>query len=556
MKKIILLIPLLLSFPQFATLGQKKSDELLSEKQYLISGYFTLEALTIKLDTPVSQSYAKVLTAEGLWYLDRDRAMTLLRQALELTLPSPTESKRAGKEISKGVFGPDPVDLSRRRLRSRIFEIAQRDKQFRDDLLKYSSKKLGESDRSKDFLDLANSETKRGNVSEAERYINTAAQQGGADSSMGVSLYLLAATDREAADRIILSVLPRLRASLMTPQGLRSTLLGLDMAVFGEYPFDTQQRNVSLSAPEVIRAYLIFSLDKIYEVGSIETGGLQDMRGAVISVGRRIAAYCPELRERFQILELQSRLNPNDSDIPASITPERQREYDEEIIRKAEGNHKSADLQAAIRIVMRRNDFSKARDLADLFQNEAEKDKVQNDINTAEALFLIKRKDFPGAEKVAAKLKSASSITKVYSSLVQSFVETKNEDHARDLLYLANEKLVKTESDDSAFWLSHFATVAARIEKSIAFDYLGSAIKSLNQKDLDENVAEMDFDVSAFTELAPLDPDRSIQTAEMFSNPMRRIAASAAVLQFRAKIVEERLKALERTSGRGARRSK
>src|SRR5262245_61751663 len=103
MKKIILLIPLLLSFPQFATLGQKKSDELLSEKQYLISGYFTLEALTIKLDTPVSQSYAKVLTAEGLWYLDRDRAMTLLRQALELTLPSPTESKRAGKEISKGV---------------------------------------------------------------------------------------------------------------------------------------------------------------------------------------------------------------------------------------------------------------------------------------------------------------------------------------------------------------------------------------------------------------------------------------------------------------------
>lgn len=293
---------------------------------------------------------------------------------------------------------------------------------------------------------------------------------------------------------------------------------------------------VDSSSPEVTKSYLSFALDKIWETGQIQSGSLQKMRGIIVSLWRRINIIAPELTNRFQIIEAASRINPNDSSLPEPATAESQRNADDAVMKKAEETRKPEDIERAIRTAARLKDFDKARELANLFQNEKRKKMAFNEINSEEAIELIKNDDLSEAEKLAVKIDEPKLVLKVYSLLIKAFDDNKDKSGAKDLAYEAVKRL--KNFDDRIllpFNLSQLAKVTSKIDAELAFDLLNETVKAVNQKNFKVETGDIGFDKDVFRQLAKIDEERSRQTANILSDNLRKIVALSSIYEWKAK---------------------
>ncbi len=529
---LVVLLTFVFLTPSKAQASDAKKD--VEKNNRLIADYYSLDSQTIKLNSPISKAYSKISIADGLWRLDAEKAKQLLLQALELTFPENDEKKVRGKEISRGLFAPSKIDISRKSLQTKIFHIALRDNAFSKKLIEIIDKKYVEGEKNINYSKLAKLLIENGDLSGAESFITLAIETGQIDLNVGYAIYLLSAKDRVKADELILKLIDILQYRRYDFHSLLITLMSMEIAIFAD---DIGVLTASKTVPSsdvVIKKYLDFALNKVSETGQIDTNGFKPLRGVIVSLWRRIIFYAPELENRFRILEQQSRLHPNDEDLPEPITPESQQKNDEAKVSKAEESKKAEDIEEAIKILLRLKKFSKARELANLFKNEKDTEKFSNQINTEEAIYLIENKNLYDAEKVMKKIGDPRFVLKISSILIEKFYEANEKDYAQNLTYETVRKLKSYDENLSLpYSLSQLTKVTAKIDKDLTFTLLDETIKSLNKRDIDEEIGEVDFDVSVFPIVAKIDIDRSEQMAENLSNNLRRIIALAAVYQFK-----------------------
>lgn len=525
-------------------IGQVVNNNYLLERQILISDFNGLDTKTISLGGNAAQALAKIEIADGLWALDPEKSKRLLRQSLLLVVPPKDEKQARGKEISKGLFAPSEAELIGKRLRNRIFRLAARDRKFLDELSDLLVE-MGVAEKAQTSLDLANEAIKEGDLDTAKDLLNSASNSGSFDMGIGQVIYALARTDRAAADAIILQTIARIRVARLSPQAFNSVITGLDMAVYGEVPVFLGQPVIPPADISVIKAYLSFQIDKIWEIGGRSTGGVREMRGRVGALWPRISRFAPELTQRFQMLEVQSRLDPNDNNLPERGTPESQQEHDESIYKKAENSRKPEDIENAITTALWRNDFKKAKEFANLHQDDKRQRISFNRIYSAEARYLIEKDELDDAEKIANKIDEPRLVLTVFSKLIRAIAEKKQSARARDLTSDVFKKISLFDENISVGYpLSQFTRTAASIDSMLAFDFLGMTIKWLNKKKLPPNIGEVDFEPSLFIDFARIDDSRAQQAAEMLTDNLRQIVALARIYKFRAEINVEKAKVL------------
>ena len=505
----------------------------------LVASIEQLNSQTSGINNRISKAHAKIEISETLWPVASDQAKVLLVDALRLTFPLSDEKLAKGKEIAKGLFAPSQVELARRSLRNNIFRIAAPDREFRDRLNKLLVKELGESEKSQQ---LANDAMRTGDLADAAGYLRNANSSGEFGIDTGNVIYAVALRDREAADRLVLETLAKLRFRTMSHQMFRSTVVGLDMAVFGPQPF-LPIAPVATSANAVIKEYLSFQLDKIREIGRAAPGGPSEVRGSVTSLWPKISRHAPELIPRFQLLEVETRINPNDSNLPEPLTEEKQKEQDDAFYEKAENSRKVSDIEYAVRVAVTRKNFAKAKDMVGLFDDLKMRAAWMNKVRSSEATYAIKKKELDEAEKIVGLIDDTKLALEAYAILIPAFKTGKQQTRSRDALFDVLKRLGSLGNDLSAMRpLSRLINAAIDIDSVLAFDLLSEMIKRLNQTPFEQGSDRMDFDPDSFGALARIDFDKSRLSAEILSDPLRRIVALSYVYRIKTGTLSEQLK--------------
>jgi hypothetical protein len=526
--------------------------QLVREQQMMVAALEQLDAQTSSLKTHSAKALAKLEIAETLWSIAPVRSKELLIEALRLTFPSRDEKPVKGHEVAKGLFAPSPLDQGRRSLRNSIFRVAAGDREFSDELRRLLAKELGAEVKSQQ---LAEDAVSTGDPVDVRNYLESVAGSGESGMNIGQVIYALAIRDREAADELILEMIANLRERQMSVQSFRSTISGLDVAVFGPwYPGPPRIRS---SADPVIAEYLSFQIYKIGEIGASRPGGFQEARGLVTSLWPRISRYAPELIPRFQLLEIQSRLSPNDDSLPEPSNPETQRTLDESVYEKAKNSRKAEDIDRAIGVALGKRDFSKAKEMAGLFDDQKLRRDASNRILGREAVFFIKNKEWDNAEKTARMIDDSRLGLESYSALVYGLKETQQTARVRSLLFEVWRRLGTFDGDRKAVKpLSEIVIAAQDIDSSLAFDLLFELVKRLDRSPYDKDSGRLDFNASSFSSMSRIDFSKSKQTCEMLSDPLQQIIALAHVYRPKALTLSEQIKKLAagRDSGKVGKR--
>jgi hypothetical protein len=511
-------------------------DKILEKKNQIISDYYFLNNQTVKLNSPISKAYSKTVIADGLWELDIDKAKQILTQALEMTFPEKDEKKAKSEEIAKGLNIPSKIDISRKMLQTKIFQIALRDKNFSKKLVELIDKNYAKDEKSANYSKLAQLSIESNDLSSAENFILLAIQTENFDLNLASTIYFLATKSREKADKLILKAIEFYKVKPLTKQVTEKLIYGLDIAVFAEEIPIIINNVAQVSDIETIKLFLQFSLDKISELGQSNQNNLRDSRGTILSLWRRVNTFAPELKNRIEILEQLSRINSKEDSLPETISSEAQQAIDDEIVTKAEKSKKDNDIIDAIKVVLRKNNFNKARELANLFKNSNQTKRYVNQINFQESTSLIDKGELYEAEKIAQKIEDPRFILQVYSILIGKFYEKKEIEYAKNLTYETVRRLRSFDENLSLpYSLSKLSKSIVRIDKDLAISILDETIKSLNKKNLDEELGEVDFDIGAFIEIAKINLDFSEQMAESLSNNLRRIVVLASIYKHKQK---------------------
>jgi hypothetical protein len=304
--------------------------------------------------------------------------------------------------------------------------------------------------------------------------------------------------------------------------------------------------SIEPAAISVIRMYLSFQIDKIWEIGRVQATGYQDVRGSVTSLWPRISRYAPELIPRFQLLEVQSRITPDDANLPEPPSAEKQKQLDESVYEKAENSRKASDIQIAIRVALGRKDFVKAKELAGLFEDQKVKDGAFNHILARETIFLIDAKKWDEAEKIVGTINDAKFALDSYSALIDGLKAANQRVRTRSALFDVWRRLGSFDNNPEAMRpLSQIIIAAKDIDSALAFDLLHEMVKKLDRKPSDQESGKVDFNANSFSSMAIIDFNKSKQTGEMFSDPLRRIVALSNVYRHKAKVLSEQLKKIK-----------
>jgi hypothetical protein len=277
----------------------------------------------------------------------------------------------------------------------------------------------------------------------------------------------------------------------------------------------------------------------------------------VTSLWPRISRYAPELIPRFQLLEIQSRLSPNDDSLPEPSNPETQRTLDESVYEKAKNSRKAEDIDRAIGVALGKRDFSKAKEMAGLFDDQKLRRDASNRILGREAVFFIKNKEWDNAEKTARMIDDSRLGLESYSALVYGLKETQQTARVRSLLFEVWRRLGTFDGDRKAVKpLSEIVIAAQDIDSSLAFDLLFELVKRLDRSPYDKDSGRLDFNASSFSSMSRIDFSKSKQTCEMLSDPLQQIIALAHVYRPKALTLSEQIKKLAagRDSGKVGKR--
>lgn len=253
-------------------------------------------------------------------------------------------------------------------------------------------------------------------------------------------------------------------------------------------------------------------------------------------------------------LERLSR-NPQANSLQKGFEEEIKDRYDNSVRNALEGSHPD---EATINSAITRGDFTKARKLIDKLDEGALKTRLIETINTREALSLVATGDTVSAETLAKRLNQATSILQVYPAIIKKFVEKKDQPSATNLVYQAIKQLESASTDPPILpggqplpaqllrvdpillSLSNLTKSIVPINETLGLEILDKMVLASNASTQSSGQGRTGFDLDVFRKLASGDESRVRLAAQSLKDPVSRMAALAAIYQWKAAALDKR----------------
>lgn len=348
-------------------------DAVLNQRYALLSELQSLGARAKLLDAPLARALAQTEVADAAWFLDPDMARKLLRDSFDLTLPSDSDqSKSRIRAVGSPPRMPSPHEMARATVRFRILQVARRDQALAKELSNLVIDKLGGPEAHGDLANLANDAIAAGDNKAAEEYLAQAIEADPTQMNASFEIGRLATKDRDAADRLILAYINRLRStplSFSNGSELRAFIALASLVLIPKSNLGVPGVNIISPTPAVIREYAVYSIEVLSRRTPYQ---LRAERGYLIAIWPMVQRYAPELRQQFFALEQISRAEGESLSLltPKSIEKEYKEKFEKQVNKELESDQPDA---VVIQRVITQGDFSKARKLIDKLAEERRK---------------------------------------------------------------------------------------------------------------------------------------------------------------------------------------
>lgn len=526
---------------------------LISERLSLLSDLRSFEEQGVNLP-PLARASVESEVADAAWPIDKEWAKVLLRRAYTRTLPDEDErTKLRNRKPGMQPTVPSLVERSRSIVRGRIMRIAGREKAFAGDLARWSLEQLGPYEAQMTYTNLAADAWRDRDVERTGEYLQRAFDSDPSQIGAGFLMAEIAASDRATADKLITEYLKRLMGFPMSTArdgNVSRIFLIVHVLVF-------PANSSSMPGPEVMRAYVDFVLNSFWDLETREPGSIKGYRAFLLKAWVPLNQYAPTLIGRFMVLEERSRRSTDEAFRPSEAS---RQEAEKSKSQSATGDD-TPDEGAIIKAI-HRGDFAKARKLIEKLPDGLEKTQFSETVNAKEALHLLKNDDLSGATQLAERLKYASSIRAVYPSLIEKCVSEKDQVSASNLMVQAIKRLkhsdpallisgairpppsiiaTSTEFDPVLDGMAQLTLAVVPISDEIAGIGLNEVITvaNISQQNIDQG--DPGFDISIFRKLAAKKLSETRQAAESLKSPFRRLVALAALYQWKAADLRERM---------------
>src|SRR5258707_1739083 len=203
------------------------SDDALANQRFaLLSELQSLGARAKLLDHPLARALAEAEVADAAWFIDRDLAKQLLRDAYDLSSPGEEEQAKLRRPVGAPPRSTRAIDTARWNVQRRIMAVARRDKKFADELTQSLTEKLGPFEAEQTFASLAHEAIEDGDIDLGSKYIREAIDADPTQCNAAMEIGLLALKDRAAADQAIIDYVNHWRSVTLSPRN------GSQMRVF------------------------------------------------------------------------------------------------------------------------------------------------------------------------------------------------------------------------------------------------------------------------------------------------------------------------------------
>jgi hypothetical protein len=520
-----------LVYPQSAA----RDRELL--KAAVLGDLKTLALEIPKLDAPLARATASAEIADAAWTLDRKWARSLLKDAYELTYPTEEELRKLGpQQPGDAPRELTPIGAARDQVRRRILSVARREKGFADQLITAGADHVTRDDRQMAYADLAVTALEEGDPPGAVHAIQ---ESMAIDPTRLLVMQLindLALKDRAAADKLTLDFISNLRTSeINSKEGRARADVVLRFIVFPNSFFPDPNKRIPDPGAEVMRAYVRYVIESLDRREQTQPGSLRLERSTLLSAWLPLTQYAPELKERFMQLEALSRAPGKDASLPAKSYDQLDEELREK--RKREALNTDEPDDQAIDSVIFAEDFETARKLLGKLPDGKRKDRLTLKINFKQAVSLARKGDLLAAQGLAERLTTTAAILQVYPLIVEGYARRKDQVNAAALVQQALRQIKKLneDSEGTLIPLGKLARALLPVDTLLAAEIVDDIVARANAGSMDTSQGYTWIESALFKELAAKDEVRARSAAESFKDRLRRIVASAAIYQWKAK---------------------
>jgi hypothetical protein len=552
--RLIVALSLVVLFTIQIGLSQVPNVAPLSEKQsLLLIDLQNLAAQAANLTSGLARARANAEIADPLWTLDEQRAKELLGEAYKLTSPDPVPNASPASSGSKDKFSvPTPLESARRELRTRVLQLAFRDRAFAGSLIK-PQKDTENTSAPSDIRMLAKQAFRENDIEAGSKYLIDAIHAEPTAISV-TTINELAKTDRAAADKLIMEYLTVLRSiPLLSPEDQAYVYLGLFQLIFTNL---IPAQKVPPAGPEVMRAYSVYVLDNLSALEQASPGSLRRFRGFLLYLWPPINQYAPDLIPSFIKLEALSRSSKDTGPIPNidEIVAANKKSQNKQLEQNLESeNPDPLVIQAGVR----NGEFNKVRKAIDRMEEGDAKDQLLDLVNARESMALASKGSIDRAEAMALRLRGAVRIVEAYEPLI-----AKSDKPAQkiSLGYRALEQLRKAsnqpeippmipaglaptgkEIDPKLRSLSKLFLIIVSLDNDLAQSVLQETILAMNRTGVDASQGRLGFDPNVFREATARNQLQTEQAVSSITDPLRRIVATAAVDKWKLEDLKQRV---------------
>lgn len=533
----------------------------------LLADLQSLATESAELEQPLALALAKAEIADAAWRLDTSWAKQLVREAFELTLPSEEEAKKRNAQAGAQPAGSEPA---RDAVRARVLQVAAHDSALAKELSLSGAGRLGQRQSQLNYGALAGQALQQGDTAGAGKFIEQSIRIDPTQMDAGFSIVQLAARDRGAADRLIITYLETLRGVPLNSSTAARTYVMLGYLVFpaSTPAIEGVPRNVAPPGPAVMKAYVGFMIESLERLDQSEPGSLQRLRPILLNVWPVLKQHAPELTGAFLQAEARSRRTGEDASLPGGSIEARYKDGYEKQLKAALDSDRPDTL--TIYAAINKGDFGPARRMIDKLDSGPQKSQLLEAVNAGEALSLADQGDVTKAGQLARELTQAVSMMRVYPVIVGKCVALKDRTCAADSVYQAIRQLKEAggsvpfapvgvptsmlptgrEFDPVALSLCKLAKAVAPLDGELALNVLDEVVQAANRSEVDTTQGRTGLEMDVFKLLAAVDETRVYQTAGGLKQRLPRIVALATLGKRRADAFSETLKAAPRATGR------
>ena len=511
-------------------------EQLHVQRLGLLSSLNLLDGQTKLLEDPLRRAFAKADIADAIWYLDSTRAKAILWEAQRLTMPGEEERERSkSRSVEAKPEEPKSEDLARIKVRSRILQVARRDAAFAKELIAFAKSELGDIEKASALNTLALKALAEKDPNQASEYLEEAIELD-PTQQYGYTILQLAAQNRSLADEVISHYLDALRNSALSPDAFFRAYSSLKMAVFPNPLFDFgRSRNIAGPSQNVLRSFAQMVLQQMKKFATDRPGSMSSYRYVLSDLSAAINQSAPELRTDWLWLEQLTRRSgsgPLDLSNPNSVSP---RNGFEDKVKEALDTKETKALIEALKHAVYLNEFSSARSILSEIKDEKVQSVWAEYTNSSEAMWLVKKGDVLEAERIARKLKDLRNIGFVYSAIIETYVD-KKDDASAVLLTGEVMKILQERKDETVpvGFFNNLIRATSKLNDTSAFQAADRLVIAFNAVTLPEGL-NPGFDPYLFRGLANKHDDRAVEIGESFRHPYPRVLVLAAIYGSKAK---------------------